>query len=795
MNDLIEIEIDGKKIQAKPQQTVIQAADEAGIYIPRFCYHKNLSIVANCRMCLVDVEKSPKPMPACALPLAPGMKVFTQSAKALSAQRAVMEFLLINHPLDCPICDQGGECELQDLAMGYGSAKSHFEEGKRSVADKDIGPLVATEMTRCIQCTRCVRFGDEVAGLRELGAIKRGEDMEITTYVEHALQSELSGNIIDICPVGALTSKPFRFRARAWEMNQAPSVSPHDCVGSNLNVHTYRGKVMRVVSRENKDINEMWIADRDRFSYEGLYHADRLTQPLVKLDGQWEKTDWMPALDYAVGGLRRVLATSTADQVAALASPNSTLEELYLLQKLLRGLGSSNIDHRLRQTDFRDQSELPLAPGLGVSLADLEMAEGVLLIGSNIQKEQPLAALRLRKAYLKGAAILAVNSMDYRFHFKLKAKKIVAPDELVYALAGVAKALLQSSTDSDSKLKALLQTITIDDSHQVMAEQLKMSKPSFVLLGSLAFNHPQASVLRRLASFIAEATNSQLGFLTEGANAAGAWLVGAVPHRRPGGKVNTQIGLNALTMLEKNRKAYVLLQLEPDLDCANPTLMQAALKQAEFVVAFSVYNSPLLQERANVILPIAPFTETSGTYVNVAGDWQSFKPAASLFHDTQPAWKVLSSMANLFQLPGFRYETAEQIREEIRSVIQNKEFLSSKITWKDVQLTIAPKLGISRIGEIPLYALDGLVRRAKALQATQTIVEGELAAIRLHPLYAKELGFKAGDKLSINQKKETLHLPLVLDERVPPRAAWLPGGIKETAELGELFGTLEVKRG
>ncbi len=332
MTDFIEIEIDGKKVQAKPQQTVIQAADEAGIYIPRFCYHKQLSIAANCRMCLVDVEKAPKPMPACALPPAPGMKVFTQSPKALAAQRAVMEFLLINHPLDCPICDQGGECELQDLAMGYGASKSHYCEGKRAVADRDIGPLVATEMTRCIQCTRCVRFGDEVAGLRELGAVNRGEDMEITTYVEHALQSEVSGNIIDLCPVGALTAKPSRFRARAWELTQMPSVSPHDCVGSNLNVHTRKGKVMRVVARENLNVNEMWIADRDRFSYEGLEHADRLTQPLVKLDGRWEKTDWLPALDYAVGGLRRVMATSSGDQIAALASPNSTLEEFYLLQ-------------------------------------------------------------------------------------------------------------------------------------------------------------------------------------------------------------------------------------------------------------------------------------------------------------------------------------------------------------------------------------------------------------------------------------------------------------------------------
>ncbi len=791
MSDLIEIEIDGKKIQVKPNQTVIQAADEEGIYIPRFCYHKNLSIAANCRMCLVDVEKSPKPMPACALPVVPGMKVQTKSSKALAAQRAVMEFLLINHPLDCPICDQGGECELQDLAMGYGSDRSHYDEGKRSVADQDLGPLVATEMTRCIQCTRCVRFGDEVAGLRELGAIKRGEEMEISTYVQHALQSEVSGNIIDLCPVGALTAKPSRFRARAWELTQAPSISPHDCLGTNLHVHTYRGKVMRVVSRENKELNEMWLADRDRFSYEGLYHPDRLSEPLVKLDGQWEKAEWMPALDYAVSGLRRVMATSTADQIAALASPNSTLEELYLLQKLLRGLGSSNLDHRLRQTDFRDQSEFPLAPNLGASLAEVEAAESVLLIGSNIQKEQPLLALRLRKAYLKGAAIMALNPMDYRFHFQLKAKKIVAPDELVSALAGIAKALL--SAKADAKLAALLQDLTIDESERLMAEHLKTSKRSFIFLGSLAFNHPQASFLRRLAAFIAEATESKLGWLTEGANAAGAWLAGMVPHRRPGGKINTHMGLHALTMLEKNRKAYLLLQVEPDLDSAHPALMRNALKQAEFVVAFSSFDNPILREVANVILPIAPFTETSGTYVNTVGNWQSFKPAAALYKNTQPAWKVLSSLANLLQLPGFRYETTEGIREEVQSLIQNTEFLSSKVSWKDVALAEPKQPGISRVGEIPLYAVDSIVRRAKALQATQKIVEGELAALRLHPSYAKELGLKAGMKLAISHKKETIHLPLILDERVPPHAAWLPGGIKETVELSELFGRLELK--
>ncbi|TAK77764.1 MAG: NADH dehydrogenase (quinone) subunit G, partial [Gammaproteobacteria bacterium] len=437
----IEIEIDGQKLTAKPNQMVIQVADEAGIYIPRFCYHKHLSIAANCRMCLVEVEKSPKALPACATPVIPGMKVFTKSQKTIEAQRAVMEFLLINHPLDCPICDQGGECELQDLAMGYGSDTSHYCESKRAVADKNLGPLVATDMTRCIYCTRCIRFGTEIAGIRELGDVNRGEHSRVTTFVEQALTSEVSGNIIDLCPVGALTSKPYRFKARPWELEQAPSISPHDCLGSNLHVHTRSGKVMRVVSRENKQINETWLSDRDRFSYTGLYHADRLEEPLVKMEGEWKVVEWQKALELAAEKLHAVIAEYGADKIGALASPNATLEELYLLQKIIRGLGSPHIDHRLREIDTRDQAAMPAFPGLNMSLAELEQCDAVLLIGSNLRKEQPLAAVRLRKASLNGAAIMAVNSVDYDFNFNLQAKNIVAPHAMVGVLAELVEAV------------------------------------------------------------------------------------------------------------------------------------------------------------------------------------------------------------------------------------------------------------------------------------------------------------------------------------------------------------------
>ena len=638
----IEIEIDGQSLKAKPNQMVIQVADEAGIYIPRFCYHKHLTVAANCRMCLVEVEKSPKTLPACATPVMPGMKVFTRSPKALAAQKAVMEFLLINHPLDCPICDQGGECELQDLSLGFGSADSNYNEGKRAVKDKDIGPLISTEMTRCIQCTRCVRFGDEIAGLRELGATGRGEHMEIGTYVEHAIQSEVSGNIIDLCPVGALTSKPFRFTARAWELQQFPTISAHDCIGSNIYAHTRNGKVMRVVPRENKGLNETWISDRDRFAYEALYHADRLTVPHIRVGNTWQETDWQTALEFAAEGLQKVIAANGAEQVGALASPNSTVEEFYLLQKLLRQLGSSHIDHRLRQTDFADQDAMPLFPGLGASLAELENADVILLVGSNIQKEQPMASLRVRKAFRKGASIISVNMLDYRFNFDVVEKYIVAPHDFLDGLT-----------------------------HAANSNYLANGKKVHIILGALALNHPDAAHIRKCVTEIAERCNGVVSILTEGANAAGAWLAGAIPHRLAAGQADAKAGLNARALFTIPRQAYLLLNVEPELDCAEPVTAMRALERAEFVVSFSVFDSAALRHVAKVIFPVAPFTETSGTFVNAAGDWQSFRGVATAVGESRPAWKVLRVMGNLLQAEGFEYNSSEDVLEELKACLKS----------------------------------------------------------------------------------------------------------------------------
>lgn len=762
----IEIEIDGKKILTDPSKMVIQVADDEGIYIPRFCYHKHLSIAANCRMCLVEVEKSPKPLPACATPVMPGMKIFTRSSKALAAQRAVMEFLLINHPLDCPICDQGGECELQDLSMGYGKADSYYTEGKRAVKDEDLGPLIATEMTRCILCTRCVRFGDEVAGMRELGVIERGEHAEISTYIEKSIHSEVSGNIIDLCPVGALTSKPFRFSARAWELQQYPTIAPHDCLGSNLNAHTRTGTVMRVVPRENNAINQTWISDRDRFSYEGLYHADRLTTPLIRKNGKLEKTDWKTALEVAMQGIQQVLNKSNGDQLAALASPSSTVEEFYLLQKLARSLGSSHVDHRLRQADFSDQQNRSLFPGLALPIAELENCDVIVLIGSNIQKEQPIASLRVRKATLKGAKVIALNMMDYNFNFKVTAKKITAPALFPSALANI---------------------------DQTIVDLLQAGKKVCVLLGASAINHPQASVIHELARRMAERCNATMGVLTEGANSAGAWLAGMIPHRLPAGK-STKEGLHAQGMWDQPRKAYLLLNVEPDLDCANPVAAVQALKQAECVVSLSLYQNPVLNEYATVILPMAAFTETSGTLVNTTGEWQSFKGVASGFGESRPAWKILRVLANFLHCDGFDYETSEHVRDELKTaMVTAPQLVASPYEFNAEKLRSSDGL-LTRIGEIPIYATDSLVRHASALQATQSIIEGSLASVAMHPDTANKLNIKESEQVMIKQNGARVRFPVVFNSRVPHDAVCIAGGIPAAAEFSGLFATLEIEK-
>ena len=717
---MVNIEIDGRQVQAKDGSMVIEAADDAGIPIPRFCYHKKLSIAANCRMCLVEVDKAAKPLPACATPVTEGMRVYTKSPRALDAQKGVMEFLLINHPLDCPICDQGGECDLQDLALGYGASNSRFMEKKRVVKDKDIGPLISTEMTRCIHCTRCVRFGQEVAGVKELGATGRGEHMEIGMYVEKALASELSGNVIDLCPVGALTSKPFRYTARVWELAQRDTIAPHDCIGSNLSVDVRRNKVMRFLPRENEDINETWISDRDRFSYDGLNSDDRLRTPMIKKDGKWHEVDWTTAFEFVVNGLKPILVRYGATQLGTLVSPMATVEEMYLAQKLVRALGGDNIDHRLRQQDFSDQDTAPLYPWLGQGIADLEKLDAALLIGSNVRKEQPIAGLRLRKAALRGASIMFVNAQRHDFNFPVKAQLASGVAGMEHDLAAVAKALLSiTGASAPQGLDALLSNITVTDTHADVAKRLHQSPRATVLLGNQALAHPALSTLRALAGVIAQLSNAVLGYLPESGNSVGGWLAGALPHRGApcNGlvKLSANQGLDARAMLDANLKSYLLMGIEPEFDCANPIAAMEALANADFVVSLTAYKTDAMQQYADVLLPIAPFTETSGTLINAEGRWQSFAGVVAPLGEARPAWKVLRVMANLLDLPGFEYMSSDEVRDEVRVLVATSQG-DNTMPWRCPEtLSTDPD---ARITAAPIYAVDAIVRRSDALQQT-----------------------------------------------------------------------------
>lgn len=791
---MAEIEIDGKKVQAEPGSMIIEAADQSGIWIPRFCYHKKLSIAANCRMCLVEVEKAPKPLPACATPITEGMKIRTRSEKALNAQKSVMEFLLINHPLDCPICDQGGECELQDISLGFGQDYSRYEEGKRVVKDKNIGPLIATDMTRCIQCTRCVRFGTEVAGMRELGATGRGEHMEIGTFVERNVDSEVSGNVIDLCPVGALTSKPYRFTARGWELKQGKSIAPHDGVGSHIFVHSRQGKVMRVVPKENEEINEVWLSDRDRFSYEAL-SEERLETPQIKLNGVWRTSTWAECLEYTANALKECASNFGADSLSALASPSLTTEEYYILQKLMRGLGSHHLDHRLRQRDFRYQAEMPLYPNLGDSLQGIESRSLVLLVGSDLRNEQPLLNLKLIKMKQADSKIAAINPLEVEFNFDLDQKIIADAGNLPFALLGTAKALVEKMGNSiSSSIKGgekWLEKITPTEEHVEMAEFLSNEKNPLILLGSFALMHEESSHLLAGANLIAHLMNGSVGILAEGGNAAGAWIAGCLPHRLPGGiKVSTP-GLNSNEFVKDPKvKAALLLGIEPDVDCIQGKAMIEALKNMPLVVAFSAFESESLKKIAHVLLPMAAFTETAGTFINMEGRWQSFKALVPPTGESRPLWKILRVLGNLCELPGFHFNTEEEVLAELKECCDLHIFEKTPaMPWEWVcpkgnvegekESAKKTKNGFTWLGAVPLYGVDMLVRRAPALQQTSQMQ----VVLRLHSKEAQTLQIKSKQKVKVISSEGSVTLPVEVDDRIPMRTVYIPMNA-ETKDLG-----------
>ncbi|RLJ63474.1 NADH-quinone oxidoreductase subunit NuoG [Sulfurisoma sediminicola] len=771
---MLELELDGKQLSVPEGSTVIEAAHQAGVYIPHFCYHKKLSIAANCRMCLVQVEKAPKPLPACATPVTNGMKVFTHSEMAVTAQKGVMEFLLINHPLDCPICDQGGECQLQDLAVGYGDGASRYEEDKRVVPNKDLGPLVSTDMTRCINCTRCVRFTQEIAGLMELGQAFRGDRAEIMSFVGKTVDSELSGNIIDLCPVGALTSKPFRFSARTWELARRKSVSPHDGLGSNLIVQVKHDRVMRVLPLENEQVNECWLSDKDRFSYEALNSAERLTKPMVKQDGQWQEVDWNVALDYTAHALRDVAKNHGAESIGALVSPHATLEEMALVAKLMRGLGSENIDFRLRQSDFSADGKRQGAPWLGMKIAEINTLDRVLVVGSFLRKDHPLLAQRLRQVAKKGTQVSVIHSADDDLLIKLFAKAVAAPSQLPAMLAQVLKAV------ADAKGANAGVDVTVSAEAKRIADSLVSGASAGVLLGNFVQHHPQAAVLNALAQQLAGLLGAKFGFLGEAANSVGGYVANAVPKGE---------GLNAARMLAEPRTAYLLLGTEPEFDCADGAAALAAMKQAKSVIVVSPFKSQAALDYADVLLPVSPFSETSGTFINTEGRVQSFYAVAKPQGEARPAWKVLRVLGNLLELDGFGYDSSEQVRDEVLG--GKAEFVSGLDNGVDgVAVELPAVSGIERVADVPIHFADALARRAPSLQAT---ADAAAPTARMNAATLARTGVVAGDMVNIGAGG-TVSLVAQLDAGVPDNCVRIAAAHSATAGLGAMFANVTVER-
>lgn len=757
---MIKIEIDGKEMDVEQGTMIIEAADSVSIPIPRFCYHKKLSIAANCRMCLVEVENSPKPVPACATPVTDGMKIWTSSEKAKSSQQAIMEFLLINHPLDCPICDQGGECELQDVSLEYGKDSSRFIEDKRVVEDKNLGPLIATDLTRCIHCTRCVRFGTEIAGYRELGMTGRGENAKIGTFIEQNVDSEVSGNVIDLCPVGALTSKPFRFRARAWEMHQHPAIATHDCIGANVNLHIKNNTIMRVAPRESEKINEIWISDRDRFSYEGLVHEDRIRKPMLRKGDSLNISSWEEALDQSVSSIKKIIEQHGKDNIGCLVSPNCSLEEMYLAQHMLRILGINNIDHRLRAQDFSGQEHAKTMPTFDFLLEDLENQDLIVIVGSNIQKEVPNLGLKIRKATTNDGKVIAINAIDYKYDFSIS-KKIFTED---------------------------LSFLDVLDNKELISS-LQNSKNAIIIAGYDILMHPNADSIYSRLQDLATSTKSGLGCITDGSNSCGAWLTGCVPHRQIGGKQSESPGLDAFSMLSKSLKGYILIGVEPEYDsCLGNTALKT-LQSADFVLVLSAYQNSNMQEYASVVLPITTPTETNGTRINCTGEWQSYTTKLNPYAESKPAWKVIRVLANKLELPGFEYITSEQVLTEIELLTENTvdHAIKTTRTNKNAKLDLSKLI---RIAPTSLYATDYIVRRASSLQQTNDAhafpkIEINQSTMLQHKLSAK-------DTVCVRTKFGIARLEVVSNNALPNNVVQIYQSNVFTNSLGPGYISVEI---
>ncbi|MCZ6488399.1 MAG: NADH-quinone oxidoreductase subunit NuoG [Gammaproteobacteria bacterium] len=793
MSDSITITINGQTIESQAGRLLIDVADDNNIVIPRFCYHKKLSVVANCRMCLVEIERAPKPMPACATHVTDGMVVQTRSASAIAAQKSTMEFLLINHPLDCPICDQGGECELQDVAMGFGEGISQYTEQKRVVMDKNIGPLIATDFTRCIHCTRCVRFGDEIAGLPELGLTGRGENVEIGTFIEKSIASELSGNVIDICPVGALTARPSRYTARPWELTQHPGIAAHDCIGSNIFVHTRGNDVIRVVPRENESINETWISDRDRFSYTALKNLNRITAPMMRENGQLTTVDWETAINLAVEKLSEA-ANLDASAIAALISPQATLEEHYLLQKLLRGLGSNNIDHRLCQVDFSSQGKAALMPWLGRSLESVESLDACLIVAGNLQQEQPMLSHRIRKAQINNnASVSSICHIAGQYNFDLHEELNGSAEQLPNDLAGVVLALSQASGAGLSRhLGQLLEGFKLRDEHSSIANSLLKGKISAVLVGIQSLTSPYLSLIEELCEAIAGMSDSSLGYLSPLANSAGAALAGSLPHRQAAGIKASAGGQHARAMMASKHAVFLSFGINPTLDISNSPLVQQLGQNNDFCIAINSHSNEFIEENADLVLPLASFTETSGTFVNVEGLWQSFRGCVKTPEKSRQGWKILTALGQLL-LPGeFEYEDSAAVQNQVRELCSEVSLNNfCGIQSAETKLPVKSR-SIQKISMVPIYASDELLRLCEPLQATPLM--NDQCAIVMNRQQAKKSKLADAVQVHIKQEQGTAVLPLRISEAIATGCVCIPSGIEAVKDLTDAYGPVELEK-
>jgi len=767
---MIQIEIDGKPVEVKEGSTVIQAAESIGTFIPHFCYHKKLSIAANCRMCLVEVEKAPKPVPACATPVNNGMKIFTRSEKAVSAQKSVMEFLLINHPLDCPICDQGGECQLQDLTVGYGKSSSRYQEEKRVVFHKNVGPLISMEeMSRCIHCTRCVRFGQEIAGVMELGMLGRGEHSEITSFVGQTVDSEMSGNMIDICPVGALTSKPFRYAARTWELGRKRSLSPHDSMGSNTVIQTKADRVMRVVPKENDQINECWISDKDRFAYEGLNSEDRLEQPIIKQNGEWIDCDWQSALEYVASGLSGVIGDHGAQSVAALAHPMSSVEELFLLQKLMKQLGADQTETRLRQVAPRDTG----APWLGMPIVALETLQKAFVIGSFLRKDHPLIASRLRKATKTGLQMMRLDSGSDDWLMPNQSLA-TAPSFWLDGLQSIVVAVAQAKS-----IPVPLGLSRTSEKAALFAQQLLNGDRKAIFIGNTALAHPHSQQIVAWAQWLADETGATLGYLGDGANFVGANIVGA----------NSQ---GIAPILDGSKKAVVLYQVEPLADLPNPQAAKTALLKAQTVIAFSAFISNDLLELADVILPLTPYSEQAGTYINIAGDVQTVQASVRPLGQSRPGWKVLRVLGDILKLDGFQFNTVEEVKSSALDGIDISKLLSNRTQIALEMVSATAGNGLERIADVPIYFSDAIVRRAPSLHLTTD--SKNAMKIGIPSGLFSQMQLKEGDPIKITQGQTQVVMPATLQKGLAEGVVRIATATPVSANLGDAFGQIVVER-